>query len=274
MVDSSTHQEYQYLNLLENLLTNGIKKQNRTGVDALQLFGQQMIFNLSDGSFPLLTTKKMFWEGIVDEFVFFFSGVGNIDNLPKRSRHWWNKWITSEGDIGPIYPKQYRNFETKDGQSFDQLNHLIEQLKNDPNSRRHLLTSFNPGDIYWARKKNPQLLYPCHGLITQFSIDDGKLSLCTFQRSMDVALGGAVNIAHYGLLLYYLCNICNLKPGFLTYFMGDVHLYEFHIEQVKKQLQRRPFPWPTVQFGTTYKYEDVKIFNYQSHDSIKFPVAI
>ncbi len=273
------HSEYQYLDLLQDVLNNGIKKPNRTGIDCLTVFGRHMVFDLSDGNFPLITTKKMFWNGIVDEFLFFVSGETNINKgLLERSRHWWNKWITKDGDIGPIYPKQYRNFQSLSG-SFDQLKELIHQLINDPESRRHLITSYNPADVYWARKENPQLLYPCHGLITQFSINDGRLSLCTYQRSMDIFIGGAVNIAHYGLLLCALAKYCNLLVGTLNYFIGDAHIYENHIEQVKIQLSREPKPWPKLEIASGFdlfnmKCEDFKLVNYIHHNTLKAQVAV
>lgn len=279
------HQEYKYLDLLNNIINHGKEHKDRTGVGTLRIFGPHLEFDLSDGRLPLLTTKKVFWKGVVDEYVFFFSGHTNIKDLPERSRHWWDKWTTNEGDIGPLYPKQYRKAEAIiHGErnwtyEFDQFAWFVNEIKSNPDSRRLLLSSYSPAETHWARAKDPQLLFVCHGLITQANVENGVLSLSTYQRSADYGVGFPINLAHYSLLLFALCQETGLKPGKLIYNIGDCHVYKNHVEAVKTQLAREPFEWPTVEFSDTFnilapKAEDIKLIGYKSHPAIKLEVAV
>ena len=261
----------QYHNHLSYILNQGHHKSDRTGTGTLSTFGLSMRFDLQQG-FPLITTKKMFTKGIIHELIWFLSGNTNIQYLLDHGVHIWDDWADAEGNLGPVYGKQWRSWTTLNGQSIDQISNLIERLKNDPHSRRHIISAWNVGEL------EQMALPPCH-LLFQFYVADGKLSCSLYQRSCDMFLGVPFNIASYSLLLHMVAQQTNLNIGEFVWFGGDCHIYENHIEQVKTQLSRRSYPLPTLELNKAkslfdYSIDDITIHDYQHHPSIKAPIAV
>lgn len=262
----------QYLRLLQHVLDNGVHKDDRTGVGTLSVFGYQMRMDLKQG-FPLLTTKKLHLKSIVHELLWFLKGDTNIDYLNDHGVTIWNEWADQHGDLGPIYGYQWRSWPTPDGQHIDQISHIIEQIKRDPNCRRLLVSAWNVADL------NAMALLPCHVLF-QFYVAQGRLSCQVYQRSCDVFLGVPFNIASYALLTHMVAHQCNLEVDELIWVGGDTHCYLNHLQQARLQLTRDPYPLPQLVFKNKplsifdYRYEDVDILNYRAHPPIKAPVAV
>lgn len=262
------HQEYKYLDLLQHILDNGTEKGDRTGTGTISTFGYQMRFDLSK-EFPLLTTKKMFTKGIIHELLWFLSGDTNIKYLQDNGVHIWDSWSGDDGDLGKIYSHQWRRWNC----DFDQISYVIEQIKSNPNGRRHLVTAWNPSDL------KEQALPACHCLF-QFYVANGKLSCQLYQRSADVFLGVPFNIASYALLTQMVAHVCDLEIGEFVHTFGDVHIYKNHLEQVKTQLKREPKKWPTMKIKRKvdsifdFKYEDFELQNYECHPAIKGKVSV
>ena len=262
----------QYLDLLREIRDNGVTKTDRTGVGTKSIFGHQMRFNLQDG-FPLLTTKKVFLKGIIYELLWFLKGDTNIKFLTDHNVHIWDEWADENGDLGYVYGKQWRSWETTDGRVIDQISQVVDLIKNHPDSRRILVTAWNPADI------DKMALPPCHCLF-QFYVADGKLSCQLYQRSADTFLGVPFNIASYALLTMMLAQVCDLKPGEFIHTTGDTHIYLNHLNQVNEQLSREPRPLPKMIINPDvksifdFKYEDFKLEGYEPYPAIKAPVAI
>ena len=262
----------QYLKLLEHILTNGVKKEDRTGTGTISVFGYQMRFNLEKG-FPLLTTKKLHIKSIIHELLWFLKGDTNIKYLNDNNIKIWDKWADENGDLGPIYGKQWRSWPAKEGKTIDQITNVVEQIKNNQNSRRHIVTAWNPAEI------EEMALPPCHCLF-QFYVADKKLSCQLYQRSADVFLGVPFNIASYALLTKMMAQSTGLTEGEFVHTFGDVHLYKNHIEQAKLQLTRKPRDLPEIILNTdvknifNFKYEDFKLINYDPHQHIKAEVSV
>lgn len=262
----------QYLDLLREIRDNGVTKTDRTGVGTKSIFGHQMRFNLQDG-FPLLTTKKVFLKGIIYELLWFLKGDTNIKFLTDHNVHIWDEWADENGDLGYVYGKQWRSWETTDGRVIDQISQVVDLIKNHPNSRRILVTAWNPAEI------DKMALPPCHCLF-QFYVADGKLSCQLYQRSADTFLGVPFNIASYALLTMMLAQVCGLEPGEFIHTTGDTHIYLNHLEQVNEQLSREPRPLPKMIINPDvksifdFKYEDFKLEGYDPYPAIKAPVAV
>jgi thymidylate synthase len=262
----------QYLQLLQHILDNGAEKTDRTGTGTKSCFGYQMRFNLQEG-FPLVTTKKVHLKSIVYELLWFLQGDTNIKYLTDNGVRIWNEWANENGDLGPVYGKQWRSWEGADGVVVDQITDLIQQIKKNPDSRRLIVSAWNVGDL------SKMALMPCHNMF-QFYVADGKLSCQLYQRSADVFLGVPFNIASYALLTMMIAQVCDLECGDFVHSFGDVHLYNNHFEQAKLQLSRTPFPLPTMKINPAvkdifgFKFEDFTLENYQSHPGIKAPVAV
>jgi len=262
----------QYLDLLEHILKNGAEKSDRTGTGTISVFGHQMRFNLQDG-FPLLTTKKLHLRSIIHELLWFLRGDTNIKYLKDNGVSIWNEWAGENGDLGPVYGKQWRRWETADGRVIDQISEVINQIKTNPDSRRLIVSAWNVGDL------DKMALQPCHALF-QFYVAAGKLSCQMYQRSADTFLGVPYNIASYALLTHMIAQQCGLDAGDFIWTGGDCHIYLNHLEQVKLQLSREPFPPPTLVIKRKpesildYKFEDFEIANYQAHPHISAPVAV
>lgn len=262
----------QYLKLCENILENGTLKEDRTGTGTISTFGYQMRFNLSEG-FPLLTTKKLHVKSIIHELIWFLKGDTNIKYLNENGVRIWNEWADEKGNLGPVYGHQWRSWTSADGRTIDQISELIDQIKNNPDSRRLLINAWNVGDI------ERMALPPCHCLF-QFYVANGKLSCQLYQRSADVFLGVPFNIASYALLTHMIAHVCNLEPGEFIHTFGDVHIYQNHVEQVKLQLTRetRSLPQlfinPEVKNIFDFKYEDFTFENYNPHPHIKGEVSV
>jgi thymidylate synthase len=261
-----------YLDLLKKILQEGVDKTDRTGVGTKSIFGYQMRFNLAEG-FPLVTTKKLHLKSIVHELLWFLKGDTNIAYLKENGVSIWDEWADENGNLGPVYGAQWRSWPDSDRGSVDQISEVIHQIKNNPDSRRLIVSAWNVADL-------PKMaLSPCHCLF-QFYVADGKLSCQLYQRSADVFLGVPFNIASYALLTHMIAQVCQLVPGDFVHTFGDVHLYNNHVEQALLQLSREPYPLPTLQLNTKvdnifdFGYHDVQILNYQSHSGIKAPVAI
>lgn len=262
----------QYLNLLQHILDNGVQKHDRTGTGTISTFGYQMRFDLNEG-FPLVTTKKVHMRSIIHELLWFLKGETNIKYLKENGVSIWDEWADVNGELGPVYGKQWRSWEAADGKIIDQVTDLIEQIKKNPNSRRLIISAWNVADL-------PKMaLMPCH-TIFQFYVAEGKLSCQLYQRSADVFLGVPFNIASYALLTMMIAQVCELKLGDFVHTFGDVHIYNNHLEQVKLQLSRTPYPLPTMKLNPEvknifdFKFEDFTLENYQSHPAIKAPVAV
>lgn len=263
----------QYLDLLNRILTEGVQKGDRTGTGTISVFGNQMRFNLADG-FPLLTTKKLHLKSIIYELLWFLQGNTNAKWLQDRGVRIWNEWADPEtGDLGHIYGYQWRSWPDYNGGHIDQISEVIEQIKNNPNSRRLIVSAWNVADI------NNMNLPPCH-ILFQFYVADGKLSCLLYQRSADTFLGVPFNIASYALLTMMVAQVCNLEPGDFVYTTGDTHLYLDHIEQAKLQLTREPRPLPKIKINPEvksifdFKYEDFELEAYDPHPHIKATVSV
>ena len=262
----------QYLRLLQHIFDHGASKTDRTGTGTRSCFGYQMRFNLAEG-FPLITTKKIHVKSIIYELLWFLKGDTNIGYLNENGVRIWNEWADKNGELGPVYGKQWRSWQGADGKVFDQLKEVTYQLKNNPESRRMIVSAWNVAEL-------PDMaLMPCHTMF-QFYVADGKLSCQLYQRSADVFLGVPFNIASYALLTLMMAQVCDLQPGEFIHTFGDVHLYNNHVEQAKLQLTREPFPMPVMRLNKTvrdlfnFRYEDFSLENYQSHPPIKAPVAV
>jgi len=259
----------QYLDVLQDILDNGVDKPNRTGIDTRSVFGRQMRFDLSKG-FPLVTTKKVFLKGIIHELIWLLSGNTNIKYLTDNGVKIWNEWADENGDLGPVYGAQWRNFN---GQGIDQIKDVIERLKKDPNDRRMIVTAWNPAQI--AQMALP----PCHCFF-QFYVANGKLSCQLYQRSCDMFLGVPFNIASYSLLTMMVAQVTGLQPGEFVHTLGDAHIYHNHFEQVKEQLSREPFSLPTMRINPNvkniddFKFEDFELIGYKSHGKLIGAVAV
>jgi thymidylate synthase len=262
----------QYLDLLQHILDSGVKKNDRTGTGTISCFGYQMRFDLQKG-FPLVTTKKLHLKSIIHELLWFLKGETNIEYLKQNGVRIWDEWADENGELGPVYGKQWRSWEGAGGRTVDQVSELISQVKKNPDSRRLLISAWNVADL-------PEMaLMPCHALF-QFYVADGKLSCQLYQRSADVFLGVPFNIASYALLTLMVAQVCNLEPGEFIHTFGDVHIYSNHMEQVQLQLSRKPLPLPTMKLNPEvknifdFKFEDFTLENYQFHPAIKAPVAV
>lgn len=262
----------QYHELLQHILDHGTRKEDRTGTGTLSVFGYQMRFNLQDG-FPIVTTKKLHLKSIIYELLWFIQGDTNVRYLQEHGVRIWDEWAREDGSLGPVYGKQWRRWENKEGKMFDQLQDVIHQIKTNPDSRRILVSAWNVGEL------QDMALMPCHALF-QFYVADGKLSCQLYQRSADVFLGVPFNIASYALLTCMIAQVCNLNPGEFVHTFGDVHIYNNHIEQVKLQLSRKPYPLPTLHLNPErtriedFVFEDFTLENYQFHPHIKGDVAV
>lgn len=261
-----------YLQLLAHILEQGTEKTDRTGTGTLSVFGYQMRFDLREG-FPLVTTKKLHMRSIVHELLWFLKGDTNIAYLQENGVSIWNEWADSNGNLGPVYGKQWRNWPTPDGRSIDQISSVIQQIKNNPDSRRLLVSAWNVGEL------DQMALMPCHALF-QFYVANDTLSCQLYQRSADVFLGVPFNIASYALLTHMVAQQCNLKVGDFIWTGGDCHLYLNHLEQARTQLARDPLPLAALKIKRKpvslfdYTYDDFEFLNYQSHPAIKAPIAI
>lgn len=262
----------QYLDLMRRVRTEGVRKTDRTGTGTLSIFGHQMRFDLARG-FPLVTTKKLHLKSIIHELIWFLKGDTNIAYLKANGVSIWDEWADENGDLGPVYGKQWRSWATPDGRTIDQIAEAVEALRTNPDSRRIIVTAWNPADI-------PDMaLAPCHCLF-QFYVAEGRLSCQLYQRSADVFLGVPFNIASYALLTMMMAQVTGLQPGEFIHTFGDAHLYLNHLEQADLQLTRRPRPLPTMRLNPevrdifAFRYEDFELTGYDPHPHIKAPVAV
>jgi thymidylate synthase len=262
----------QYLDLLRHVLDHGDEKADRTGTGTLSVFGYQMRFDLSEG-FPLVTTKKLHTKSIIHELLWFLRGETNIAYLNEHGVSIWDEWADANGELGPVYGKQWRSWTGADGKTIDQIAWLVDEIKRNPNSRRLVISAWNVADL-------PQMaLQPCHALF-QFYVANGKLSCQLYQRSADIFLGVPFNIASYALLTHMIAQVCDLAAGDFVHTLGDAHLYKNHLEQAREQIERRPFPLPHLKLNPAvhsifdFRFEDIAIEEYQSHKSIKAPIAV
>ncbi len=261
-----------YLNLMQHILDHGTEKQDRTGTGTKSVFGYQMRFNI-ENSFPLLTTKKVHLKSIIHELLWFLSGDTNIKYLKENKVKIWDAWADENGDLGRVYGAQWRSWLSPDGSSIDQISNVVQQIKTNPDSRRHLVVAYNPGEV------SGMALPPCHAFF-QFYVSNGKLSCQLYQRSADVFLGVPFNIASYALLTMMIAQVCDLVPHEFIHTLGDAHIYSNHMDQVKLQLSRdiKPAPKmsinPAVKDIFSFKYEDFQLLNYDAHPSIKGEVAV
>ena len=262
----------QYLDLARHILDNGVEKTDRTGTGTLSVFGYQMRFNLQRG-FPLVTTKKVHLRSIIYELLWFLKGETNIKYLKDHGVSIWDEWADQNGELGPVYGSQWRSWPSSDGRHIDQITKLVTQIKSKPDSRRHIVSAWNPAEV------DAMALPPCHALF-QFYVADGKLSCQLYQRSCDTFLGLPFNIASYALLTHMVAQQCDLEVGDFVWTGGDTHLYSNHLEQVNLQLTREPYPLPRLNLKRKpgsifeYEFEDFEILNYQSHPGIKAPIAV
>ncbi|HWT16770.1 MAG TPA: thymidylate synthase [Patescibacteria group bacterium] len=261
-----------YLDLLRHVLDHGADKADRTGTGTRSVFGHQMRFDLQAG-FPLVTTKKLHLRSIVHELLWFLKGDTNVGYLREHGVSIWDEWADANGDLGPVYGKQWRRWATPDGRVIDQIAEVIERIRRDPDSRRLIVSAWNVGEI-------PDMaLAPCHALF-QFYVANGRLSCQLYQRSADIFLGVPFNIASYALLTQMIAQVCDLAVGDFVHTLGDAHLYANHVEQARLQLTRAPLPLPTLQLNPAvrsidgFRFEDIVIEAYQSHPSIKAPIAV
>lgn len=263
---------FAYLNLLEKILHEGVDKSDRTGTGTRSIFGHQMRFDLTQG-FPLLTTKKLHLKSIIYELLWFLKGDTNVRYLQENGVRIWDEWADVEGNLGPVYGKQWRSWGCKDGKTVDQISEVIETLKNNPNSRRMLVCAWNVGEI------SDMALPPCH-ILFQFYVANRKLSCQLYQRSADVFLGVPFNIASYALLTLMIAQVCNLEVGEFIHTLGDAHLYSNHFEQAQLQLSRKPFALPQMKLNPNvrnvfdFTYDNFELIDYQSYPSIKGIVAV
>ena len=262
----------QYLDLLQKVVQKGNRKGDRTGTGTISVFGYQMRFDLQKG-FPLLTTKKLHLRSIIHELLWFLKGDTNIQYLKENKVRIWDPWADEDGNLGPVYGYQWRSWQSADGQTIDQISNVIDQIKNNPNSRRLIVSAWNVGDI------DKMALPPCHCLF-QFYVNDGKLSCQLYQRSADIFIGVPFNIASYALLTMMVAQVCDLEAGDFVHTFGDAHIYMNHLEQVELQLSRQTLPLPKMNINPAvnnifdFTYEDFELVNYQSHPHIKAPVAV
>jgi len=262
----------QYLDLLKHIMENGTEKGDRTGTGTKSVFGYQMRFDLSKG-FPMVTTKKLHLRSIIYELLWFLKGETNVKYLKENGVSIWNEWADENGELGPVYGKQWRSWTGPDGKVHDQISDLIQQINHTPDSRRLIVSAWNVGEL------SQMALMPCHSLF-QFYVADGKLSCQLYQRSADVFLGVPFNIASYALFTMMIAQVCNLELGDFVHSFGDVHLYNNHIEQATLQLSREPFPLPLMKINPevrdifSFSFEDFTLEGYQSHPGIKAPVAV
>lgn len=262
----------QYLDFLRHILENGVEKHDRTGTGTRSVFAYQMRFDLQQG-FPLVTTKKLHTRSIIHELLWFLSGDTNIRYLKENKVSIWDEWADADGNLGPVYGKQWRSWQCADGRVIDQISNVVEQIRKNPDSRRLIVSAWNPGDV------EKMALPPCHALF-QFYVANGRLSCQLYQRSADAGLGVPFNIASYALLTHMIAQQCDLQVGEFIWTGGDCHIYLNHLEQIQLQLSREPLPLPTLSilrrpdsiFG--YRFEDFQIDNYQSHPHIAMPVAV
>lgn len=261
-----------YLDLLKHVKTHGVEKTDRTGTGTISVFGYQMRFNLDDG-FPLLTTKKLHLKSIIHELIWFLQGDTNIQYLKNNGVSIWDEWADDNGDLGPVYGAQWRTWQNAEGKTIDQITQVIEQIKNNPDSRRLIVSAWNVGEI------DKMALAPCHAFF-QFYVADGKLSCQLYQRSADIFLGVPFNIASYTLLLMMIAQVCDLKVGDFVHTLGDAHIYLNHMQQVDEQLSREPKALPQMKINPAvkdifaFKYEDFELINYDAHPNIKAPIAV
>ncbi len=261
-----------YHQLMRDILSKGTEKGDRTGTGTMSLFGYQMRFDLQQG-FPMVTTKKLHLRSIIHELLWFLKGETNIAYLKENKVSIWDEWADDNGDLGPVYGKQWRSWQTPDGRVIDQISNVVEQIKTNPNSRRLMVVAFNPADV------DQMALPPCHAFF-QFYVANGKLSCQLYQRSADVFLGVPFNIASYALLTHMVAQVCNLQPGEFIHTLGDAHLYMNHLEQTNTQLQREHKPLPKLVLNPEiknlfdFKFEDIQIVGYEPHPAIKAEVAI
>ena len=261
-----------YLDLMQHVLTHGTKKSDRTGTGTISVFGYQMRFNLQHG-FPLVTTKKCHMKSIIHELLWFLQGDTNIRYLKENGVSIWDEWADEQGNLGPVYGKQWRSWATADGRAVDQIAEVVEQIKKNPDSRRLIVSAWNVGEL------DKMALAPCHAFF-QFYVADGKLSCQLYQRSADIFLGVPFNIASYALLTLMMAQVCGLEAGDFVHTFGDAHLYSNHMEQTREQLSREPRPLPVMRinpgvkniFG--FKFEDFTLEGYDPHPAIKAPVAV
>lgn len=270
-VESRPHGELQYLDLMADILANGVGRSDRTGTGTLSVFGRQMRFDLADG-FPLLTTKKLHLKSIIIELLWFLRGETNVRWLQERGVSIWNEWADAEGELGPVYGRQWRSWVAPDGRVIDQIANVVHSLKNNPDSRRHIVTAWNPADV------DDMALPPCHCLF-QFFVADGKLSCQLYQRSADVFLGVPFNIASYALLTLMMARVTGLQPGEFVHTFGDAHLYRNHLDQARIQLERSPRAWPRITLADKsdlfgFEPADFRLDGYDAHPHIKAPIAI
>ena len=267
----------QYQQLLQHIIDNGVQKEDRTGTGTTSCFGYQMRFNLQDG-FPLVTTKKLHLKSIVYELLWFLNGDTNVKYLQENGVKIWDEWANENGDLGPVYGKQWRSWQTKNGNTIDQITDVINQIKTNPDSRRMIVSAWNVGEL------SEMALMPCHALFQFYVAKDKngiqRLSCQLYQRSADVFLGVPFNIASYALLTMMIAQVCNMECGDFIHCFGDVHLYSNHFEQAKLQLTREPFALPTMKINAAvkdifnFKFDDFILENYQSHPHIKAAVAV
>ncbi|GET30744.1 thymidylate synthase [Prolixibacter sp. SD074] len=262
----------QYLDLLQHVLDTGAPREDRTGTGTLSVFGHQMRFDLSEG-FPALTTKKLHLKSIIHELLWFLKGETNVKYLQENGVRIWNEWADGNGELGPIYGYQWRSWPTPKGEHIDQISRAIDQIKNNPLSRRIIVSAWNVGQL------EEMNLPPCH-ILFQFYVNDGKLSCQLYQRSADIFLGVPFNIASYALLTMMMAQVTGLKPGDFVHTLGDAHIYNSHLEQVKLQLTREPYPLPQMKINpevnsiSDFKYEDFELVNYHAHPHIKGKVSV
>ena len=275
----------QYLELMRHVKEQGVYKSDRTGTGTYSVFGYQMRFNLADG-FPLVTTKKCHLRSIIHELLWFLRGDTNIHYLQENGVSIWDEWATDEGELGPVYGKQWRSWEGPNGEMVDQISRLIEEIKTNPDSRRLVVSAWNPvvlPDVSKSPRQNAaddlQALPPCHCLF-QFYVQNGRLSCQLYQRSADIFLGVPFNIASYALLTMMIAQVCKLQLGDFVHTFGDAHLYSNHVEQVEEQLSRTPLPLPQIKLNPIidnlfdFTIDDFELLNYQAHPHIKAPVAV
>jgi thymidylate synthase len=261
-----------YLDLLQHILDNGARKDDRTGTGTLSVFGYQMRFDLDEG-FPLLTTKKLHLKSIIYELLWFLAGDTNIRYLNEHGVTIWDEWADERGELGPVYGYQWRSWQAPDGRVIDQISNVVEQIRKNPDSRRLIVSAWNPADV------DRMALPPCHALF-QFYVTGGRLSCQLYQRSADVFLGVPFNIASYSLLLMMMAQVCGLRPGEFVHTFGDVHLYLNHLEQTRLQLSRETRPRPRMLLNPTvssifdFQYEDFNLENYDPYPAIKAPIAV
>jgi thymidylate synthase len=262
----------QYLELLQHVLDHGVAKSDRTGTGTRSVFGYQMRFNLADG-FPLVTTKKLHLRSIIHELLWFLRGETNIQYLTDNRVSIWNEWADAEGELGPVYGKQWRSWATPTGESIDQISDVVDAIHTNPDSRRLIVSAWNPADV------SRMALPPCH-LLFQFYVAEGKLSCQLYQRSADVFLGVPFNIASYALLTMMMAQVTQLEPGDFVHTLGDAHLYDNHLEQTALQLTRDPKPLPQMKINSAvtdlfaFRFEDFELVNYNPHPHIAAPVAV